>query len=183
MKIYYLARENAFLNSIMHKDKIPDDAVEIDEKTHRELFDKQARKPGNIAPDENGYPIFVDYVPTREKLCQQVDECIDALRLERSNNSEMIDQEYKILFEISKEWEKNNFDDELTPSILVMSANAISNTKTPREIADEILFKNSEWESFLMTSREMRLMYKHTINTCDDYISIFDEFKMKLTEL
>ena len=70
MSLYYSKQTGGFYHSDYHADhmigeNIPEDAIEITEDYHRELFEGQGQGKQIIA-DDNGYPILRDPVYTIE---------------------------------------------------------------------------------------------------------------------
>jgi hypothetical protein len=60
MKIFYAASTNGFYNDEMHH-TLPDDAIEITEERHEELFNGQ-QNGNQITADENGHPVLIPRV-------------------------------------------------------------------------------------------------------------------------
>lgn len=78
-KLFYSSSTNGFFHSVIHGDKIPDDAVEITEDDHKYLL--QAQWGGkDIVMGPNGKPTAVDrVVPHAERVASKRRERDSAL--------------------------------------------------------------------------------------------------------
>lgn len=72
MKIFYSKKNNGFFSEEYHGDNLPDDAKEISEEYHIELFKGQSEGK-IIISDENGLPILSDLnKPSNKEINQQI---------------------------------------------------------------------------------------------------------------
>ena len=65
MSIFYSASKRGFFTTATHGNRVPDDAVKISARRHRELLDAQAGG-AEIMPGPNGRPTLFDRRKTRE---------------------------------------------------------------------------------------------------------------------
>lgn len=65
----YSKTTRGFYNHEIHGENIPDDCIEITDEYHIELINGQSNGK-QISCDENGYPVLIDAIITRQKVTQ-----------------------------------------------------------------------------------------------------------------
>jgi len=196
MRTYYSKSKNAFYHeslkdAYLASDNWPLDLIEVTPKEVTTYQEGTSPEGFSLGHNKEGRPIWVrspteSLEVTKQRAKDEIDKMAGNVRKSFVSSGELIEEEYKMVYEQVKVWDKEGRDLEKVPESVAYWSNLKS--KPVIDAAEDILEAHSVWIRGLSEVRELRLEAKEVIDSCEEdrveeikrfYLSKLDSIKHK----